>query len=177
MTASFPTNLGADRVVVVGHSIMGALAIEYARRYLGTGSLLVLVGMSPHGDMRALTTAANAFFETDASMERREALAVNLRRLPRHATAEEQFLAQAPFRFFDPRVDMRRMYAGAISRPAILAHLLGAADCLIGRESRRAGLRNASTRRSRPLRLRRAVHDVEQRDRLTAERDLAPLRS
>ena len=118
-------DLGVDNVAVIGHSIIGALAIEYGRRCPATVSHVVTVGAPPRGDMTWLATEAQQFFERDASPERRAVLRENLTKLPAGATFDQSFLAQAPTRFYDARTDMAPLYKEAIARPALLGHLLG----------------------------------------------------
>ena len=117
---------GSERVAVLGHSIIGALAVEYGRRCPDTVSHVMLAGAPPRGDMAALSsTLAKSFFEQDASADRRDVMSANLARLAPGASFAEIFLTQAPTRFFDPRVDMRPLFADAVSRPALLGHLVG----------------------------------------------------
>lgn len=118
-------DLGVERVVVFGHSIMGALAIEYGRRCPSTVSHVVTVGMPPRGDMDWVAAAATQFFERDASEERKSRLRDNLAKLSADASPDQAFLAQAPARFYDWRTDMGPLYAEALVRPALLGHLMG----------------------------------------------------
>ena len=46
--------LGVERVMVLGHSILGMLAFEYARRRPTSVSRVVTIGTPPSGDMHAL---------------------------------------------------------------------------------------------------------------------------
>jgi len=118
-------DLGADSVSVLGHSILGALAIEYGRRCPQTVSHVVAVGTPPRGDMEWLLSAAMEFFERDASEERKAAWRDNLAELPPGTPFERSFPAQAPLRFFDYRTDMTALYEGAVMRPELLGHLFG----------------------------------------------------
>jgi len=120
--------LGAARVALFGHSILGALAIEAARRLPERVSHVIAVGTPPHGDMARLTASGSAFFEQDASAERKRALARNLALLPedpRARTPGQMMLAQTPQRFFDPDFDAASLYAGAELNLAFFAHLMG----------------------------------------------------
>jgi proline iminopeptidase len=120
--------LGVARVALLGHSILGALAIEAARRLPEKVSHVIAVGTPPHGDMARLTSSGNAFFEQDASAERKRALARNLALLPedpRARTPAQMMLAQTPQRFFDPDFDAASLYAGAQLNLAFFAHLMG----------------------------------------------------
>ena len=115
---------GAEQAVVLGHSILGALAIEYARRCPASVSHVV-VGTPPSGDMARVSAAATAFFEEDATEERRRLLAENLAALPADASPGRAMLAQTPLRFFDPRFDAAPLFAEAEVRREFLRHLLG----------------------------------------------------
>src|SRR5262245_57887815 len=116
-------DLQVERVAVLGHSILGALAIEYGRRCPFAVSHVIAVGAPPVGNMEAVARAAQAFFEQDASPDRKRVLADNIAQLPKDASFSQRFLAQAPTRFFDPRVNMAPLFANATSRPGLLEHL------------------------------------------------------
>ncbi len=117
--------LGAERVMVLGHSIMGVVAIEYGRRRPGSVSHVIAVGTPPHGDMARLAAEAAAFFEADASEERKSVLRESLAALPKDPPIGAVLLAQTPKRFFDPRFDAAPLFAGAELRPDFLRHVLG----------------------------------------------------
>lgn len=117
--------VGAPRVVVLGHSILGMLAVEYARRCPDTVSHAVVVGTPPNGDMRALLSQSAAFFEADASDQRKQLLKQSMAALPPAAGMDRTVLAQTPMRFFDPRADATATVAEAVARPQFLAHVMG----------------------------------------------------
>jgi len=118
-------DVGVERIAVLGHSMLGALAIEYGRRRPRSVWGVIAVGAPPSGDMAQIAAAAAAFFERDASDERRQVLADNLARLPAGAPLGETLYAQTPMRFFDPRFDARPLFAGSVLRPRLLQHLMG----------------------------------------------------
>lgn len=118
-------HLGVDEVAVLGHSILGALAIEYGRRFPKTVSHVIAVGTPPRGDMEWLLSESMRFFEKDASTERKGAWRDNLAKLPPGTPFERSFPAQAPLRFFDFRTDMAPLYEDAVMRPELLRHLMG----------------------------------------------------
>lgn len=60
--------LGLERAVVVGHSIHGIIAQEYARRYPGRVKGVIVIGFGP-----ALAGDTSRYWEEHASEERREA--------------------------------------------------------------------------------------------------------
>ena len=118
--------LGVERVRVLGHSILGILAIEYAKRCPESVSHAITVGTPPRGGMDWLSEKATAFFERDASQGRKRVWRENREALGLDPPQGLAFVAQAPMRFFDPRTDVGSLFAGAEVRPALLAHLLGA---------------------------------------------------
>jgi proline iminopeptidase len=118
-------DLGVERVAVIGHSILGVLAIEYGRRCPVSVSHVIAVGTPPKGDMASLAKKAAAFFEQDASEERKRILRENMAALPADAPFGRVFLAQTPMRFFDARLDPAPLFAESEMKPAMLSHLLG----------------------------------------------------
>ncbi|HTN88536.1 MAG TPA: alpha/beta hydrolase [Sorangium sp.] len=118
-------DLGVERIAVLGHSILGALAAEYGRRCPASVSHVIIAGTPPRGDMAQLSARSASFFEQDASEERKQILRDNLARLPPGASPGEAMLAQTPLRFFDPRFDAAPLFAEADLKPRFFAHLLG----------------------------------------------------
>jgi proline iminopeptidase len=118
--------LGAERAVVFGHSVLGAVAIEAGRRLPRTLTQVVAVGAPADGDMVALQGRQRAFFEADASPERKQLLQQNLAALTPASRPEQFLFAQTPMRFFDPRFDAAPLFEGAVTNPPVLAHLMGA---------------------------------------------------
>lgn len=118
--------LGRERIAVLGHSILGVLAIEYGRRRPGSVSHVIAVGPPPSVDMVRLAKQGAAFFEEDASEIRKRLLRENMANLPAGASPGQTLYAQTPMRFFDPRFDAAPLFAGADVRPRVFAHLLGA---------------------------------------------------
>jgi proline iminopeptidase len=118
-------DVGAERVVVLGHSVLGILAIEYGRRRPASVSHVVACGTPPVWDLPKLAAAGRSFFEEDASEERKQVLRDNLARLPADAGPGQSMLAQTPMRFFDPRFDAAPVFADSEFRPELLAHIMG----------------------------------------------------
>jgi len=117
--------LGVARIGVIGHSILGMMAIEHARRAPDQVSFAITVGTPPFGDMGRLVGASTAFFDSQASDERKALLRENLARLPPGTPPFQAVFAQTPMRFFDARFDARPLFADADIRPKMLMHLLG----------------------------------------------------
>ena len=117
-------DLGRDRVAVLGHSIIGALAIEYGRRCPTSVSHVITVGTPPSGDMAALVARSRSFFEEDASAARKQRLRDNLASLPPQPSMRQTVLAQTPMRFHDADIDAAPLFEGAVSTPALLTHIM-----------------------------------------------------
>lgn len=118
-------SLGAERVVVLGHSILGALAVEYAVRRPESVSHVITAGTPPSGNMLALGSRAAEYFELCAEPERKAQLRDNLAKIPAGAPPGLAMLAQTPQRFFDYHFDAAPLFARAEVKPAFFAHLLG----------------------------------------------------
>lgn len=134
-------DLGIERVAVFGHSILGLLAVEYGRRRPDAVSHVITAGLPPRGDMAALAAKAAAFFEEDASEERKRRLRENLAALAPGASSGQTLFAQTPMRFFDAAFDPAPLFAEAEVKPAFLGHVMGklapAWDIAVGSDSLR----------------------------------------
>lgn len=119
-------DLGVERIAVLGHSVLGILAIEHGRRCPASVSHVITVGTPPFADMGRVSARATSFFEEDAAEERKQILRDNLARLPADAPMGQVMFAQTPLRFFDARLDAVPLFAGASVKPELIAHLMGA---------------------------------------------------
>jgi len=117
--------LGVDRVAVLGHSILGVLAIEYGRRRPGSVSHVIVAGTPPSVDMASLAAKSTAFFDEHASEDRKQLLHDNLAELPEGASMGATMHAQTPMRFYDARFNATPLFAGADNRPGLLMHIMG----------------------------------------------------
>lgn len=120
------TALGVERIAVLGHSILGMLAIEYGRRRPESVSHVITAGTPPHGDMAKVAAEAKAFFERDASEERKRLLRDNMAALPAEPSMRQFLVAQGPMRFFDPGFDASAHIDAAVPRPQLLGHVMSA---------------------------------------------------
>ena len=118
-------DLGVDRVAVLGHSILGMLALECGRRRPERVSHVITVGTPPSGDMATLSARSAAFFEAEADDERKRRMRDNLAALPPAPSMGQIMLAQTPMRFHDAGMDAAPLFAGAVSRPELLMHIMG----------------------------------------------------
>lgn len=119
------SHLGLSRVVMLGYSIMGIVALEYARRRPESVTYVVTAGTPPTGDLQAMAAASSAYFAGDASEERKAILHDNMARLPPGTPPSRAIFAQTPMRFFDPRFDAVPLFAGSIFKPRVFEHVLG----------------------------------------------------
>jgi proline iminopeptidase len=118
-------DVGAERVAVLGYSISGVLALEYGRRCPETVSHVITAGTPPSGDIPKLVQASTAFFEADASEERKAILRENYAKLPPGTPPTQAVFAQTPMRFFDPHFDAMPLFAEAEFKPKLFEHVLG----------------------------------------------------
>jgi len=116
--------LGVDQVAVLGHSILGVLAIEYGRRHAASVSHVITVSTPPSGDMAFLAAKSSAFFEEHASEERKQLLRDNLANLSEGASMGETMYAHTPMRFYDARFDAAPLFAEADVKPGLLKHIM-----------------------------------------------------
>jgi len=135
-------SLGVEKVAVLGHSLLGIVAIEYGRRRPRSVSHVIAVGTPPTGDMAAVAARSRSFFDEDASEDRKQVLRENMSRLPAGASMAQTMYAQTPMRFYDARFDAAPLFAEAERRPGLLMHLMGDVtpgwDVLIGAGGSRA---------------------------------------
>ena len=112
--------LGLDRVCVLGHSISGILALEYARKYPEHVTHVIMHGTPPFVDQRTGPAVAE-FWEANASSDRRQALEANwaevsqdsLSGLPPGDAAILEYITNAPRYFHDPSYNAAWLLEGA----------------------------------------------------------------
>jgi len=117
--------LGVERIAVLGHSILSVLAIEYGRRRPGSVSHVIAAGAPPYGDMARISAEASAFFEQDASEERKQILRENMAGLTADSPLTQHLVAQGPMRFSDPRFDASPLFQAMVPRPQLVMHVMG----------------------------------------------------
>jgi proline iminopeptidase len=99
-------------VVVIGHSMHGTIALEYARRYPEHVRGVVAIGAPPHRS-RDAPSPSERLWETDASDARKEILARQLEELTPEVRAAlgpgqlwvREYVASGPKIWFDPAYD------------------------------------------------------------------------
>jgi proline iminopeptidase len=117
-------DLKVERIAVLGHSILGVLAIEYGRRRPASVSHVIVVGTPPIGDMGPVAAKSAVFFEEDASEDRKRLLRDNLAKLPSDASLMQTVFAHTPMRFFDARFDAAPLFAEMERRPELSRHVM-----------------------------------------------------
>lgn len=113
------TELGLGRVVLMGHSHHGNLAMEYAKRYPERVSHVVVIG-SPPVDVDATISAAERYWQDHASDERKATLRDNLAVLraegPDRMTPEQayvaRYVAESPKYWYDSACDASWLWEG-----------------------------------------------------------------
>lgn len=123
-------DLGLGQVCVLGHSISGILALEYARRYPQHATHVIMHGTPPFVDERT-GPAVEAFWEANASQERRDMLEANWARvsadslstLPPSDAGILEYVTNAPKYFHDPAYDPAWLLDGAYWNVGAWDHL------------------------------------------------------
>ena len=111
--------VGFERVVVVGHSHHGNLALEYAKRYPAAVSHTVLIG-SPPCDLKTTIEAGNAYWSEHASEARKAALRDNwaalsseiLEAMPTEDAYVAQYVADGPKYWYDHNYNASSLWQG-----------------------------------------------------------------
>lgn len=122
--------LGLGEVCVLGHSITGILALEYARKYPQHATHVIMHGTPPFVDERT-GPAVEAFWEANASQERRDRLEANwalvsadhLSTLPPSDGGILKYVTDAPKYFHDPTYDPTWLLDGAYWNVGAWDHL------------------------------------------------------
>lgn len=120
---------GLERVCLLGHSTPGLVAIEYAARHPERTSRVILVAVMPFYN-RELFDTSKTFWESDASPQRKAALAENVRRLPDSTlstlSARDAFalryVRNGPRYFYDPSYDLYWAWIGHQFSAPMLYH-------------------------------------------------------
>ena len=121
---------GLMRPVVVGHSMAGAIALEYARRYPDSVRGVAAIASTPIGTDQ-LSQHVDGFFEQDADEERRAAHQHNLatRRVPDTVTTGRDFadayIANGALYWYDPAFDASPLWDGVEAQMDATNHTFG----------------------------------------------------
>lgn len=115
--------LGFDRIAVLGHSIYGLLALEYARKYPEHVTHVIMNGTPPIWPSNLteyMEEIANKYWESDASDERRMIFKQNWGKLPEDtfgtlSPSEArvlQYITNGPKYWYDPTYDCSWLLEG-----------------------------------------------------------------
>ena len=119
-------------VVVMGHSIHGAIALEYARRFPAHVRGVVAIDAPPRGS-NEFRPAADRFWEADASAERKGILARRLAELTPELLATlspgevamRRNAALGPRNWYDPSYDGSWLWEGVVPDMLVTQRLFG----------------------------------------------------
>jgi len=130
---------GIERGIALGHSALGLVALEYAHHYPQHVSHVVMIGSPPRpliefdGPVIDFIPEVKAFWDGDASSERKELLAITQAELteermatvPPGKTFGVWYVAHRPMVFFDPRYDATWMFDPIEFDSPTFNHFLG----------------------------------------------------
>ncbi|MCX4246877.1 alpha/beta fold hydrolase [Paraliomyxa miuraensis] len=124
-------HLGLPRVLVVGHSGHGYMAMAYAKAYPERTLGVVALAMSPDGSP-ASQAAADRYLEESVDPTRKQLLAASMEGLGAaiERDPDRRFiaycLASGPRIWFDPRFDAAALWEGVEVIPEVFDHVWGA---------------------------------------------------
>lgn len=120
--------LGLEKPIILGHSIHGTIAMEYAKKYPDKLSALVVIGSPSLWGNPAFDQKASALWET-ASDERKAIQKENwghiteLDRLTGKEEAAGEYHLAAPQYWYDPHYDARWLWDGMTVHSELTKHL------------------------------------------------------
>jgi proline iminopeptidase len=116
--------LGYERIVIVGHSIHGQIALEYAARFPASTARVVLIAAVPYA-FGEFASAAAAIWDTLATEERKTLLAERTNDLravlaahPPNRSFAVSYDRRAPLYWADPGYDATQLLEGLENGPA-----------------------------------------------------------
>lgn len=122
--------LNLPRVIIIGHSGHGYMALEYAKKYPDVVSHLILLAMSPDGSPRSFE-AADRYFQESVCPERKALLAKRLASLQAEidANPSQAFVTRAlkfgPMIWYDENFDASNLWKDMKVNPEIMDYLWG----------------------------------------------------
>lgn len=122
--------LRLGQVCVLGHSISGILALEYARKYPQQATHVIMHGTPPFVDKRT-APAVEAFWEANASQRRKDILEANWGRVSAESLSKLtpsdagilKYVTDAPKYFHDPTYEPAWLFNGAYWNMGAWDHL------------------------------------------------------
>jgi proline iminopeptidase len=122
------TELKLEKVIIMGHSIHGTIAFEYARKHPDKVSHIVMIGSPNYQSNQEQENAINKLWNT-ASDERKEIQSKNwkilagMNNLSPAQSEIETYCLMSPKYWFDPRYDAHWLWADMTLNTDILHHL------------------------------------------------------
>jgi proline iminopeptidase len=122
--------LNLNRFIVIGHSGHAFMALEYAKKYPEQVTGVVLIGSAPNFST-ATHEATDAFFEKQASPERKGQFEKNMSRLPELIASdpEKRFvhycLVAGPKNWYDPSYDATHLWEGVYTNMPMIDYVWG----------------------------------------------------
>lgn len=125
-------SLGVEKIGILGHSMFGLLPLEYAVRYPDNISFAISTGSKPFSN-EVSAQASLDYWEQEASEERKRIRKENWDKLQNldwdGLSPTQQFItsyiADTPFRFYDPNFDQSGYWEGVDINMAFLYHYGG----------------------------------------------------
>ncbi len=106
-------SLGADRIILIGHSIHAFMALEYARQFPDRVSHLVLIASSPTAGVE-IYKEADRYFEESVCPERKAAFAASMQKFIE--SGDQSFVARllsfGPRIWYDANFDASKLWEG-----------------------------------------------------------------
>jgi proline iminopeptidase len=106
-------SLGADKIILIGHSIHAFMAMEYARVFPDRVSHLVLIASSPITGQE-IYKESDRYFEESVCPERKSVLQVNMQRFSE--SGDQSFVARllsfGPRIWYDANFDASKLWEG-----------------------------------------------------------------
>jgi len=124
------SSLGLDRVLLMGHSIHGTIAFEYARRYPDYVTGVILIGSPNIFGNEAYDLATRDFWKT-ATNKRIQKQRRNWEELAAQPPLSGgditigNYIAMAPKYWYDPDYDARWLWKGMTVNQDLIEHLYG----------------------------------------------------
>ena len=105
--------LGADKIILIGHSIHAFMAMEYARVFPDRVSHFVLIASSPITGPE-IYREADRYFEESVCHERKAALQVNMQKFSESGNQSfvARMLALGPRLWYDENFDASKLWEG-----------------------------------------------------------------
>lgn len=122
--------LGFEQVIIIGHSGHAFMALEYAKKYPGNVSHVVMMCVGPNYSPEG-HGAAERYLNDSVCSERKAVLAENLKRLPQEIAAapEKAFitycLLMGPKSWFDYNYDATKLWEGVEVNMAMFDYVWG----------------------------------------------------